>query len=312
MNRLAAILLLVAGIILLALSLKVPSIRPLLSIGGFAIFLGLVSVGLSFVQRPDSTTDPEPMSFSERMLGIFLEPTRTFQNLRRHPRWLAAMLLMGLTSGAYSVAFIQRMTPERIADTMSGKQIEAAESFGATLPPEAKADMKAQTLQGFKTPAGQAAIFLTSFSNNLLGVIVLGALFMLLGLAFGGKINYWQGVSIAAHASLPGRLLENILSAIVMYLKPAEDLDPLKGLQRGLVSADLSLLTKAAEHPVLYTILSFAGVFTIYWLWLMATGLRHGSEKMSSGGAWGITLAIFFALFMLAVGMSAAFPGFVG
>ncbi len=49
-------------------------------------------------------------------MGIFYEPTRVFRNLRPHPRWLAAFLVITVVTVVYAVAFARRLTPERIVN----------------------------------------------------------------------------------------------------------------------------------------------------------------------------------------------------
>jgi Ca2+/H+ antiporter len=53
------------------------------------------------------------------------------------------------------------------------------------------------------------------------------------------------------------------------------------------------------------------GLLTIYGLWLQATGLRHGGQKLSSMSAWTISLIIWGIGLVLALVAAALFPAFV-
>src|SRR5207237_9059037 len=81
------ILLIVAGV------LKVPGGI----VAGIALaFLGLVLFGLSFIPRAEPAAGAPTMSEGERLAGIFFEPSRVFQSLRAHPRWLVALVIISV------------------------------------------------------------------------------------------------------------------------------------------------------------------------------------------------------------------------
>src|SRR5947209_19227802 len=83
--------------------------------GGAFAFLGVLLFGLSFIPKPEASADAEPpLTPFERTAGMFYEPTRVFQNLRSHPRWLVAILIVSLVSVIYSTAFIRVVWAERI------------------------------------------------------------------------------------------------------------------------------------------------------------------------------------------------------
>jgi hypothetical protein len=70
-------------------------------------------------------------------------------------------------------------------------------------------------------------------------------------------------------------------------------------------------LFQPAQHPILFVAASAIGVLSFYGLWLKATGLRNGGEKVSSGAAWG-TAILFWALGLgLALTVTAIFPSFI-
>src|SRR5215203_1494133 len=79
----------------------------------FALW-GIVLFGLSFIPLPQVETKDPPMSTAQTLIGIFFEPSRVFRSLRAQPRWVAAFIIVAVLSLAYSVAFVRRVTPERI------------------------------------------------------------------------------------------------------------------------------------------------------------------------------------------------------
>jgi hypothetical protein len=312
MQLVAGIALAVIGLGLLIASFATPALGPLRSSGGGALFLGLVGIGLSFVKPPNLDEPVAPMPFGARLAGMFFEPSKVFQNLRVHPRWVLAVALGAAAFGVYQFEFVRRVTPEVIAQTMTDKTAETTESFTQQpMPAEQKAKMRDDQLQAFKSPAGRAAQFANVFIFSALFTFLFGALYLLLSLAFGGKLNYWQGVAVAAHAGLPVALLSSLLNLIVLFIKPLDDISPIRGLN-GLATTDLgSLLINPAERPVIFTLLSVLGIFSLYGLWLTATGLKNAGTKVSGASAWGVALTLFILGALLRIVAAALFPSFV-
>lgn len=106
----------VVGVIILVLGIL--KVVP----GGFGtgaafVFWGILLGAFSFIRLPQTTaTDEPPMSAVGKLTGIFYEPSSVFRNLRSHPHWLAAFLVIVLVNIAYSNAFVYRLTAERIVN----------------------------------------------------------------------------------------------------------------------------------------------------------------------------------------------------
>jgi len=291
-------------LIIAAAVLKVPiGIGP----GAGLCFLGLAFFGLSFIPRsqPAGGDAPAPMSFPAKLAGIFFEPSNVFRNLRWHPHWLFALILTALLSFAYSTAFVRRLTPERIVSFTTDK---VAEQF--SLPPERVAQMKETQIADAKAPGKVAGNAVTTFVAAFVLAAIFAGLYMLLVLLFGGRLGFWQALSVAVWASVPPVIIGRVLSLVLLFLKDPDDIHPVLG-QGGLVTDNLGALIKPAEHPILFGLLSAFGVLVFYHLWLTATGLRNASERLSSGSAWTIAIIFWGIGLLFAVASGALFGGFI-
>ena len=304
MRRSVGIVIFVIGVLLL-----LATILKLQDIGiGFGIITCLVGAavfGLSFIPQPDPGPDaPPPMAPADRITGVFYEPDPVFKNLRYHPRWLAAFLVLMVFGITYQVAFTQRVTPERIAAETADKVIE-----GGWIPPEKADAFKAQQIQAAKSVVGRIRGVFGQINGGFIFLLVLSGLYMLCVLAFGGRINFWQALCVAAYGSLPPVVITTILNLILLYTKSPEDIDIIRG-SRGLARADLGLLFNPADHPLLYVIGSFIGVFTIYGWWVTVSGLRNTSTKLSNASAWTIAFLLWLLGLVLVLIIAAIFPSF--
>ena len=274
---------------------------------GFALlFLGLVLFGLSFIGRGRAVEDPPaPMPFLQKLGNIFFEPSAVFRNLRAHPSWFGAILISALLSFTYVTAFTYRLTPERIVSFTLDKVAEKG-----WLPAEQLAPMKAQQIADAKAPAKIAGNAVTTFVGMFVVMCLIAGLYMLFVLLFGGRLGFWQALSMVVWASLPALLIEKVLSLVLLYVKDPDDIHPILG-QQTLVTDNLGALVKPAASPVLFAVLTTFGVLAFYRVWLTATGLRHTSERLSKGSAWTIAI-IFWAIgLLLAVASSALFGNFI-
>jgi hypothetical protein len=273
--------------------------------GGALCALGVLFFGLSFTTLPVVPDPPPPMSAFERLPGMFYEPTAVFRNLRAHPRWLAAILIMGCLNAAYITAFYHRLTPERIINYTMDKLEESP----IKPPPEAMAKARTQGVEQAKSPIFQAGNVVKTIVGAFFGAAIFAALYLLGVLAFGGRMHFWQAYAVAAHVAFPVTVIQRVISLIILFIKSPDDIHPILG-QETLVTDNLGVLVKSADHPVLWVIAISIGILSFYKLWLTATGLREGGYKVSSSAAWGVAITLWILGLLLGIGSAAIFGSF--
>lgn len=269
---------------------------------------GIALFGLSFIRLPRVPDTEPPLSPVQKLTGIFYEPTRVFRNLRVHPRWVAAFLVVAILSIIYSIAFVRRVTPERIVNHTIDKMAEMGPPFAP--PAEMLEDMRAKQLDQLKSPTQRVGTAIKTFCGLLLWGAAMAALFLLAGMAFGGRINFWQAKSVYFYASVPIIVIQKVLSLVILYIKDPDDVHPLLG-QDNLVQDNLGILFTPASNPVLFVMASFIGVLSFYGLWLRAKGLNQAATKMSSGAAWGVAITFWVLTLLFVTIITALFPGFI-
>ncbi len=296
----AGVALIVIGIIIVVLG--IPGLALIvggIGTGAAVCCLGILFFAFSFLRLPAVKDPPPKMSTGATLAGIFFEPTSVFRNLRAHPQWMAAILLVGIANGAYSVAFNHRLTPERIINFTMDKLEESP----IKPPPERMAKARTEGVEQAKALTFQAGDLVKKIVSAFFGVAFVAALCLLGVLAFGGRMHYWQTYAAVAYVTFPVTLIQKGISFIILYLKSPDDIHPLLG-QESLVYDNLGLLVAAKDHPVIFVMATSIGVLSFYRLWLTATGLREAGYKVSATAAWGVTITL-FVLFLL-LGMAAA------
>jgi hypothetical protein len=297
------------GVFAVGLILLVLSIASILSVGaGVGVVLcitGVALFALSFIRLPAVPNPEAPMSWFERVMGMFYEPSRVFRNLRSNPTWLAPFLVVWVLSAIYGTAFIQRITPQVIVEHTVEK---TTQTFN--LPPEAAAKLRTDQMEAFTNPVARAGSLLQTGAGIFLVVAFLAGLCFVGVLIFGGRINFWQALAVLFHAAVPVVVINKVLGLVILYLKSPDDLHPILN-QDTTLQDNLGILFTPANNPVLFVIASYIGLTSFYGLWLRAKGLHLGSTKASSGAGWGVSLTLFFLSMLLWTVFTALFSQYI-
>lgn len=310
MRRIAGIIVFIAGL-LTFLSHVLMKVTGTKWLGIFGMFLGAVAFGLSFIPQPAPAEDaPNPMPVAERLATVFYEPEPVFRNLRHYPRWLGAFLVIALFAATYQIALLQRLGPERFADDRVNRILDGGLFQSDKLSPEdfrrlsieqARAD---STVQKITAP-------IWTIGGTFFVMLIFASLYLLCVLAFGGRMNFWQALSVATHGSMPPTVVATLLHLILLYVQSPDDVIPLAAQQRGLARADLGILFSPIARPVLYTFASSIGLFSLYGWWLTVTGFKHTGQKLSAGSAWAIAFLLWLLGVVIAMVLAMLFPTFV-
>ena len=304
--RLPAIIFFVIG--LLAVGLGVAKVLPGgIGTGAAFAFWGILLFAFSFIPLPQASGAEEPaLSGIQKLTGIFYEPTRVFRNLRVHPHWLAAFLVIGLANAVYTTAFVQRLTPERIVDYTMEKLQESP----IKPPPDRMEQAKDDAMQQARQPIQRVQTVAKSFVGLFVFASFVAALCMLGVLAFGGRINFWQAFAAVLYAWLPVVLVTKLGSLVILFIKAPEDIHPILG-QETLLTENLGALFSPAEHPALFVLGSVIGVLSLYGLWLRAKGLQNAGTKVSSTTAWGVAITLFILALIFGMIFATLFSSFI-
>jgi hypothetical protein len=275
--------------------------------GAAFAFWGVLLFAFSFIPLPQSKGDEEPaMSGLQKVFGIFYEPTRVFRNLRAHPHWLAAFLVVVIVNAVYATAFVQRLTPERIV----GYTMDKLEQSPIKPPEDRMAQAKEDALQTAKQPIQRVQTFAKSFVAIFVFVCFVAALCLLGVLAFGGRMNFWQAFAAVFYSYLPVAVIGKLVSTVILFIKSPDDIHPILG-QETLVQDNLGILFTPGEHPALFVLGTTVGVLSLYGLWLKAKGLSNAGQKVSSSAAWGVSISLWVLSLIIGMIFATLFSSFI-
>ena len=243
-------------------------------------------------------TDPPQMSEVSTLLGIFMEPGRVFEDLRRKPRFILGAVIIALLMTAYGFGLYYKVG-EKAVRSMVAEQIEKSPQT-ASMPAEQKNGMIEMNMSIQKYIRYAIPIFV------FISFVVGGLLYFLGSKAFGGNGGFMHAVSVWIYSSIPPTVVAMIANFIVLALKTSDEID-LASSQRGVIQANPSFLIDGKAQPVLATIIGTLDLFMI-WGWILAAIGMRITNRISSGSAWGIVI-IFALLGVLGRVVGAFFSG---
>ncbi|NNE97731.1 MAG: YIP1 family protein [Pyrinomonadaceae bacterium] len=233
------------------------------------------------VAEAEPKEEPQ-MSEVSTLANIFFEPGRTFEDLRRKPRFILAFVIFALLATAYTFVLSQKIGEERYRrfsmeqaeknpqfEALSQEQKEQSIEFGLTI----------QKVVGYALPLFLMIAFL------------IGSLLYWLGTkAMGGSATFLQTVSVWVYSSFAPGVVSVIANLVVLIFKSPDDIE-IATSARGVIQANPTLLIGGNDTPVLTTLLSTIDLFAIWGLILAAIGLTKVA-RISQGSAWAIVLIL--------------------
>lgn len=222
------------------------------------------------------------MSEAATLGSIFVSPGAVFEDLRRKPRFILAILAMIIAVTAYQFLFVQKMGEDRMK-SFAVEQLEKNSQMQSMSPEQKEAALA--------TGSRFSAIARYLIPVFLLISFAIGGLFYwLAGKVMGGSGNFWHGLAVWVYSSLPPTLVAMFANILILFLKSADEID-IGTSQRGLLQANPSFFVDGKAYPVLATLLGTFDFFQI-WGWILAAIGLQKVMKLSKTSAWAFILIL--------------------
>ena len=212
------------------------------------------------------------------LVGIFIEPGKTFQSMIRKPKFLIAGVLILLFVSVFQVALTKKIGFKNI--------VKAEISANSFIQEEQKKELTEQQSTPVFEYVRYAVIPIVIAISFLIG----GLIYWLAGNAMGGSMTFMRGISVWVYASFAPAVISLVANFLVLFLKNVEDIDP-GSVQKGLIQANPSAFIDGKSMPVLATLLGSIDLFQIWGLVLAAIGLKV-MGSLSTVSAWSIVVIL--------------------
>jgi hypothetical protein len=226
--------------------------------------------------------DNSKFSVFGSLIGIFIEPGKTFESMKLKPKFLVAGILAVLMFSVYQVSVIKKI---------GFNNIVKAEINGSPFTADMPKEDKEKIIESNSSPVFEYVRYALSPVAWMLIFLIGGLIYWLGGNAMGGSMTLSKGLSVFIYSFLPYCIIFWILNLIVLFIKAVEDIDPVVATQKGLVTASPAMLIDGKAMPLVATLLGTIDIFQIWGLVLAAIGLRI-MGSLSNVSAWTIVIAL--------------------
>lgn len=232
--------------------------------------------------EPPAPVEQPEMSEVSTLGNIFIEPGRTFDDLRRKPRFIAATLIMVVLITAFSFGVYYK-----VGD--AGMREFAAQQMDKQNPNMTK-EQREQSLD-----IGMAIGTVVRFALPVILIIffLIGGLIYWVGSkAFGGSGGFLQAFSTWIYGSFPPAVVSMVGNFIALALKNPEDIDIAQAQSQGsILPSSLAALIDIKASPMIGAFLSMFDLFLI-WGWILGIIGLQRTMRLSSGSAIAITIIL--------------------
>ena len=210
------------------------------------------------------------MSGFARIIGVFFEPSKTFDDIGRRPTWFLPLVIIILSTIAFTTVLGQHIGWDHIVR----QQVENSPR-AAQLPAEQR---EAQIAAGARIAPvfGFATVVLIP-----LGYVITGGILLAMTAMMSGNLKFKQVYAVVCYSGLPGVLFA-LLGVVVMFLKKPEDFN----VNNPLMFNAGAFMDPQASSKFLYSLATSMDLFSFWMIFLIATGLKAAAGKrLSFAGA---------------------------
>jgi hypothetical protein len=244
---------------------------------------------------PQDPQQPAALSEGQRLVDVFIAPSKTFTDLRRSASWWAPFLITVIVSVCFVSVASQKVGFRKIWENQLQSQPKQAERIEG-MPADQRETMVAKQVAFTKVLSYLFFLFILIWD-----VIVAAVLFATLKFALSAEVKFKTLFALVMYSSLPG-VLKSILAALSLLAGVSVD----SFTFQNPLATNPGYFIDPASSPALYRLLTSFDVFTIWTLVLAAIGITCIS-KVKSGAAFAVVFGWFALLVVIGAGAGALF-----
>ncbi len=242
----------------------------------------------------EPVTPERPGGFFQNVIDIYVAPSEAFGRIVKSPTWVLPFVGSALLALAFVGVWVSRMDPaeftKRQLQQQGGWDKIPAEQREALL------EQQAKVLPVF-IPV------MAVLGNIVFVLITAGVLLFMFRFFYAGEVGFKQALAITAWCFFAVGLITTPMTLAVMSLKDDWNLNPQDVLQANLGL----LLDKAETAKPLWALATSLDLFSLWVVFLLATGFAVAVKKATSSALWGVGIPFAILILLFKVGPAALF-----
>ncbi len=239
------------------------------------------------------TPAPEPsgpgLSEPQRLINVFIAPTKTFTDLKRNPSWWVPWLVSGIFILIFGAVAVQKIDIPRFLQHEIEKSPSAQKRMEQT-PPEQR-DKILQIQATFTKGAFYAYPVIT-----LLGGLIIGAILMAVyNFIMGAEVPFPRALAVVFYSFFPLVISTILLTISLLVSADANSIDLTNPMP-----TNPGFFMDPQGNRFLYAILSSLDIFSIWVVTLLGLGFATASSNKKPSPSTGITtMFVIWGIFVI-------------
>ena len=232
-----------------------------------------------------SPVSPEPtgpgLSEPQRLVNVFIAPSKTFTDLQRNPSWWVPWLISAVFTLIFSIIAVQKIDMGRFVQEQIDRSTSAQKRL-ENLTPEQRAQGVA--LQATIT---KITFYIAPVFALLFGLIAAAIAMFVYNFMLGAQVSFSRAMAVVFYAGIPG-----ILGTILLIISFLASSDPNTiDIARNPMPTNLGFFLDPDGNKVLYGLASAIDVFKVWWVFLVGLGFAAASTNRKPEKGTAITTA---------------------
>ncbi len=250
----------------------------------------MADTGASINALQDTPAKP----FLSRLIGIFIEPGETFEDIARKPNFIAPLVLLMLVSFAVAEAMIMKIGIQRII-----MQSLVLGGQAAKMDPE----QLSMVVQRSAAIYSKVIPIIALLGTPVFLLIAAGFGLLVLNVFFAQRASFKQVFSVTCYANLPS-IVGAVMAVVVIFYGDPDSFNP-----RNVAPTNPGyFMNPLTSSHALLAVASSLDVIVLWFLVLLAIGLaRVSRNKVKTGSIFLTYLGVWVLLVIAKVGMAVLF-----
>jgi Flp pilus assembly protein TadB len=249
---------------------------------------------------PETASEPPSLSFFDRLLGVYIEPKKTFEDIGRKQSWFGIFAVVGVLAIASWYIMAIRMDTATFMEKSQQASRRSAQSQAALTDQQKEAQERVVNIvRRYVMPPGTGVMVLVAY-------LAIAGAFLLLFVILGAGLTFRKTLAVTCWAMAPPSIVASIIAIAIVWVKDPEkmEIEPISN-----VISNLGILVQDRKaQPALYSLLSSIDVFSAWTIALLTIGFVAVSDrKLSTGKALMGTLVLWAIWVLVKTGMTVAF-----
>jgi hypothetical protein len=231
--------------------------------------------------QPPTPAAPEVagpgLSEFERLIDVFIAPSKTFADLKRKAHWWAPWLILTLVGSMYILAVQKKVGFEELVEARNAHASPFMQRAMEQMTPEQKQQMHERQLNGYRR-----GVYLGGITVLIYGLLAAAVLTPTFNFVLDAGIKFKHALAVVFYGALP-RILWTALGIVVLYVGvEPEGFD----FENPVATSLGSFLGINSDSHFLYRFLTAFDIFFVWVVALIGLGfVQIASKKISKGSA---------------------------